>query len=150
MTPEAKLRLLASTDDTLIAIFGTGPFRWNMDGFMEPGYLSKGTCARIRRVSTASAYAQEAPVALEKIRFQFDFMDVDPKKPFVAASAVATWFQTSVNLMSNASFTSPPGVLPRQRPNYSLNQRTGPLENHSNLRVFIQTVDWLVFNNPNF
>ena len=45
---EAKLRMLASADPTMIADFGSGPFRWFQIQAPQ-GYIAKGSCVRVRR-----------------------------------------------------------------------------------------------------
>lgn len=146
MDPETKLRLLASADATLQGIFGVSNFRWFMYGQLPQGYIQRGVCARIKRVSTSSGYVQEGPLNLERVRFQFDVMSLDPSETFTATKAIADWMQT-VDLMSGAQFTSPP-TTPTQFPNYQLNQRSW-IEAQPEGQVYVQMTDWLVFNNSN-
>lgn len=132
--PETKLRTLAAADATLQAIFGTPLFRWSMYGQLPQGYIKRGTCARIRRVGTQSDYAQEGPVSLERVRFQFDVMDLDPTKTFPAVQAIAAWLQT-VTLMQ----------IPSQAPNFQIDQRSW-IESLPEGEVYVQMVGWRIMN----
>ena len=146
MDAETKLRMLASGDANLQAIFGTPVFRWSMFGQLQQGYIQKGTCARVRRISTQPFYAQDGQLSMEKIRFQFDIMDYDSAKTFTAAAAVGHWFR-GVDLMSDAQFSSPT-TTPRQFPNFRMNQRSG-IEAGPEQQIYLQIVDWMVFNDFN-
>src|SRR5689334_2641357 len=86
VSPEVKLRMLAKADTTLQEFFG-GPsdlFRW-FDTQLLPGYISRGTCARVLRVSTVFLQAhgtsdRRSLLDMEQPRFQIDVLDFDPER----------------------------------------------------------------------
>ena len=123
MVAEQKMRLLASQDAALIAIFGTaggGVFRWQ-DTQLQPGYIDRGSCVRVLRVSTVYAYGQDGRANFEQILFQIDVLDEDAEVARSAAVALDAWFE-KVSFMSGAQFASPP-TAPPNYPNFKLNQR---------------------------
>jgi hypothetical protein len=122
MTAESKIRLLASADATLQGFFGSGPFRW-FDRQLPPGYINKGTCARIRRISTIFLYEQAGLNRLNQPRFQLDVLDQDPDVVDNAVAAIIAWLGT-VCFATEDQFTSPP-TTPRQYPNFVLSIRPG-------------------------
>lgn len=141
---EVKMRTLAMADPSLQAIFGAGPFRW-FDRQLEQGYIQKGACVRVRRISTESTYSQEAPLALEKIRFQFDVLDFSPQVARAGAAAIAAWF-TTVDFMHAGQFQSPPtGAI--QTANYQINQRSS-IEFQLERECYVETQDFRIMNNP--
>jgi hypothetical protein len=146
---EAKMRMLAASDASLQAFFGTPPavFRW-FDRQLPPGYIDKGTCMRVRRVSTQSQYVQEGPIAMEMIRFQFDAIDFSPETARAAARALEDWFGT-VDFMSDAQFTSP-STTPNQFPNFQINQRSSIEQPLTGAVYYVESQDFRVFNNSNF
>ena len=122
MTAESKLRLLASQDATLQGIFGTGPFRWQ-DTQLQQGYIQRGTCARVLRVSTVYMYSHSGLANIEQVMFQIDVLDLDPEVARAAAVALDAWLGT-ISLMSAAQFSSPPHApSPPSFANFKMNQR---------------------------
>ena len=145
ITLEEKMRTLAAADAGLQAIFGTGPFRWFFDTLPQ-GYVQKGSCVRVRRVSTVSNYCMSGPLNVEMVRMQMDFLDLSRSDSQAAALAVGAWM-TTVDFMSAAQFTSPPSA-PRQFANFQINDRS-TLEYQLQTPVYVEMVDWRIFNNTN-
>ena len=120
MTPETKLRSLASANPTLQAFFGTGPFRW-FDTQLPPGYISRGTCARIFRVSTIRHYNMAGLMDLSQPLFQCEVLDADSGRARAAAAAVIAWLGT-IDCSTSDMWTSSP-TTPPSHPVFVLNQR---------------------------
>lgn len=144
MELEVKMRLLASNDPTLQGIFGSSTFRWFGYAQLPQGYINKGTCVRVRRISTVSSYAQEAPVSLEKIRMQFDCMDFNVDSAYAAAKAINAWLTGTADFMNPGQFQSP-ATGPRQHANYQSNQRIG-IETQLEREVYVVMTDFIIFN----
>lgn len=158
MTLEAKIRTLAQLDPTLVSIFGSGPFRW-MDRRLQPGYVSKGTCVRLRRISTVFGYTN-APAGLMNLnqpRVQIDVLDLDATTCRSAAQAVINWLGT-VSFAETNDFDSP-ATTPPHSPNFLLNHRAGmeaqpeggtPTPSTSNTGpVYVETLDYRIYNLEN-
>ena len=149
MVAEQKLRTLASQDATLQGIFGTAPFRWQ-DTQLQPGYIQRGTCARVLRVSTVYMHCMAGMMNVEQVRFQIDVLDLDSEKARAAATALDAWFET-VSFMSDAQFGSPPvAPSPPSYANFKLNQR------HSidyalapPLQPYCEMLEYRIFSNLN-
>ena len=105
---EAKLRTLASVDPTMVADFGSGPFRWFQIQAPQ-GYIAKGSCVRVRRVSAVYLYAQEGITQAEQVRLQFDVLDKSQDRARDLLNDLCS-FIAGVDLMSGAQFTSQPGT----------------------------------------
>ena len=146
MSLEAKMLLLASGDAALQSFLGVYPvkFRW-FDRRLVPGYIGKGTCVVVRRVSTLSSYVQEGPLALEMVRMQLDAIDFSAETARAAARAIQSWF-LKVDFMSDVQFQSPPGT-PTQWPNFQLNQRSSIEKPETGDVYYVESQDWRVFNN---
>ena len=146
MTAEQKLRLLVGQDAGMLVIFGPAPLRW-FSRQLQPGYIDTGTCARVLRVSTARMYTHEGLNAMSEPRIQIDVMDYDSVKAAAAADAVIAFMET-VNLATDEMFASPPTV-PAAHPNFLLNQRQGMEPRTSKGSVFVETLDYRIFNLEN-
>lgn len=158
MTAKIKLWTLAQLDASMRATFGnpalspTG-FRW-CDVQLVQGYLPKtrgaqayggGTSTVItRRVSTIPFIEQLGLNPLERVRFQFDVLDLDPDICEQSASTLIAWLGT-INLVSGAQFGSPVSV-PNQFPNNLSNRRSG-LYPQPGAVVYTESVDVMVYNN---
>ena len=143
---EKRMRELAMADAGLMALLGSNPFRW-FDRQLPPGYIEKGACMRVTRVSSVSNYVQEGPLALEMIRFQFDAIDFEAEVARDLARALGDWF-TTVSFMSDAQFLSPPAT-PINYPNFQLNQRSSIERPETGAIYYVESQDWRVFNNTN-
>ncbi len=143
---EKRMRELAMSDTTLTALLGSNPIRW-FDRLLQPGYITKGSCVRVTRISTVSNYVQEGPLALEMIRFQIDALDFEAESARAVARAIGDWF-TTVSFLSDAQFQSPPAV-PRNYPNFQLNQRSTIERPETGAVYYVESQDWRVFNNSN-
>ena len=147
MTAEQKLRLLASQNATLQGIFGTGPFRWQ-DTQLQQGYIQRGTCARVLRVSTVYHYSHSGRANVEEVMFQIDVLDLDPEVARAAAIALDAWFET-ISLMSTAQFASPP-TSPPSHANFKMNQRhTIDFNLQPPLQPHCEMLQYRIFNNLN-
>jgi len=142
---EAKLRMLASADPTMIADFGSGPFRWFQIQAPQ-GYIAKGSCVRVRRVSAIYLYAQEGITQAEQVRLQFDVLDKSQDRARDVLNDLCS-FIAGVDLMSSAQFTSPPSA-PTQFANFLLSQRSG-IEYQIEVEIFSWSADWRIWNNMN-
>lgn len=142
---EAKLRTLASADPTMVADFGSGPFRW-FQIQLPQGYISKGTCVRVRRVSAIYLYAQEGITQAEQVRLQFDVLDKSQDRARQVLNDLCS-FVAGVDLMSDAQFTSPPS-MPTQFANFLLSQRSG-IEYQVEVEIFSWSADFRIWNNLN-
>jgi len=142
---EAKLRMLASADPTMIADFGSGPFRWFQIQAPQ-GYIAKGSCVRVRRVSSIYLYAQEGITQAEQVRLQFDVLDKSQDRARDLLNDLCS-FIAGVDLMSSAQFTSPPSA-PTQFANFLLSQRSG-IEYQVEVEIFSWSADWRIWNNMN-
>jgi hypothetical protein len=150
MTAEVKMRTLAIASSDLQEYFGqtpSGPFRW-FDRQLPPGYIERGTCARVRRVSTVRSYAHETSTrrSVSKLSlplFQIDVLDYDPERARSAATAIEDWL-AEVDFSSDAQFASPP-TTPTRHPNAVLNQRAG-MEPATTPPVYVETLDVRIFN----
>jgi len=141
---EAKLRVLASGDATLQTFFGVAPFRWFLVR-EQPGYIDKGTCIRVRRVSAVYTYAQDGILANENVRIQFDVLDMDQERARNALTALEQWL-TTVDLMSGAQFASPPSTPP-QFPIFRLSERCTVEVQIKQQQVWIWSADYRIMNN---
>ncbi len=147
MTAEVKMRTLAAADTELQAFLGS-PFRW-FDRQLEPKYIDRGTCVRVRRVSTLIEHAKETRTrrsisSQTRPLFQIDVLDTDPERGRSAAAALTDWFGR-VDFSSDSQFASPP-TTPTRHPNYVLNQRAGMEPQTSPIRVYVETLDVRIFN----
>ena len=142
---EAKLRMLASVDPTMVADFGSGPFRW-FQIQVPQGYIGKGSCVRVRRVSSIYLYAQEGITQAEQVRLQFDVLDKSQDRARDVLSDLCS-FIAGVDLMSSAQFASPPST-PTQFANFLLSQRSG-IEYQVEVEIFSWSADWRIWNNMN-
>lgn len=149
MTAEVKIRTLAQTSTALQGFFGedSGIFRW-FDRQLAPGYISRGTCARVRRVTTVLRHAKETRTARSVCRqtqplFQIDVLDYDPERARSAVAAISDWLG-EVDFSSDAQFASPP-TSPKRHPNAVLNQRAG-MEPLLQPPVYVETIDVRIFN----
>ena len=142
---EAKLRMLASADPTMIADFGSGPFRWFQIQAPQ-GYIAKGSCVRVRRVSAIYLYAQEGITQAEQVRLQFDVLDKSQDRARDVLNDLCS-FIAGVDLMSSAQFASPPST-PTQLANFLLSQRSG-IEYQVEVEIFSWSADWRIWNNMN-
>ncbi len=140
---EAKLRTLAAADTTMQSFFGSAPFRW-FHIQMPQGYITKGSCIRVRRVSAVYTYAQEGITEIEQVRMQLDCLNEDQDAARNALNAVNNFIAT-VDLMSNAQFASPP-TTPTQFPNYRLSERSG-IEFQVERQIYVWSADWRIWNN---
>lgn len=146
MTAEVKLRTLASADPTLSGLLASaGLFRW-FDRQLPQGYIQRGACVRLLRVSTLPMYAASGRLAAEQIRVQLDVLDFDAETARGVAAAIDTWFGT-VDLMSAQQFASPP-TTPPQFPSFKLNQRAG-MDYQLQPPAYVETLEYRVFNNLN-
>lgn len=150
MTAEVKMRTLAQQDDVLLSFFrsdSNGTFRW-FDRQLQPGYITQGTCVRVRRVGTVRQYAHETRTRrsvsdMAQPRFQLDVMDYDPERARSAAAAISDWLAT-VDFSSDAQFASP-RTSPTRHPNFVLNQRAG-MEPELQPPVYVETLDIRIFD----
>jgi hypothetical protein len=140
---EAKLRTLASADSTMVADFGSGPFRWFQIQIPQ-GYINKGPCVRVRRVSAVYLYVQKGITQAEQVRLQFDVLDKSQDRAKDVLNDLCS-FLASVDLMSSAQFTSPPST-PTQFANFLLSQRSG-IEYQIEVEIFSWSADWRIWNN---
>lgn len=142
LTPEVKLRTLASGDVTLQGYLGTGPFRW-FDRQVPQGYYPK-TCVRIRRISTLILYEQRGLHPLDQPRFQLDVLDPDPEKARAVAAYIIQTFLTGISLAQNNQFGSPV-TTPPQFPNFVLNQRAG-MDYQMQPPAYVESIDFRAWN----
>lgn len=147
MKLEEKIRTLASADATLQSHFGTGPFRW-LDRRLLPGYIDKGACVRLMRVSSVFTYSQAGLQNLNQPRVQIDVMSTDPVEARNAAQAIIDWMGT-VSFSETNNFNSP-ATTPPHSPNFVLNHRSG-MEPQPDPKgpVFVETLDYRIFNLEN-
>lgn len=153
MTAEAKLRTLAYADPTLRGLLcpaspiSSNTFRW-FSPDLPQGYIVKGSCVRVFRVSTSSNYEQRGPNPTEWIRFQVDCMDTNDETARALAAAVSTWFST-ISIWATNQFDSPV-TLPANCPNFQLNVREDFItQTQPPTRVYVVTMDWRVYSNVN-
>jgi len=140
---EAKIRTLAQADSTMQSFFGVAPFRWFQ--VREPqGYISQGTCIRVRRVSAVYDYVQNGILQIEQVRLQFDVLDLSQETARNALTAVER-FLRSVDLMNSNQFNSPP-TAGACFANYLLSERAG-VEPQIKQQVYIWSADYRIFNN---
>jgi hypothetical protein len=149
VTAEVAMRTLAAVSTSLQTYFGepSGIFRW-FDRQLPPGYISRGTCARVRRVSTVRLYTKETGTARSvnrqsQPRFQIDVLDTDPERGRSAAAAICDWLG-EVDFSTNAQFDSPP-TSPKRHPNAVLNQRAG-MEPLPDPPVYVEMLDVRIFH----
>ncbi len=142
---EAKLRTLASVDPTMVTDFGSGPFRWFQIQIPQ-GYIGKGPCVRVRRVSAVYLYVQEGITQAEQVRLQFDVLDKSQDRAKDVLNDLCS-FLAGVDLMSSVQFTSPPST-PTQFANFLLSQRSG-IEYQVEVEIFSWSADWRIWNNTN-
>lgn len=150
MTAEVAMRTLAQQSSTLQTFFGetpSGPFRW-FDRQMPPGYIDRGACARVRRVSTLRRYAhgtttRRSVVNQAQPRFQIDVLDMDPERARSAAAAICDWLG-EVDFSTDSQFASPP-TSPKRHPNAVLNQRAG-MEPKPDPPVYVEILDVRIFH----
>ena len=135
---EAKLRTLASADATMVADFGSGPFRW-FQVQIPQGYIGKGSCVRVRRVSAVYLYAQEGITQAEQVRLQFDVLDKSQDRARDVLNDLCS-FLAGVDLMG-----SPPST-PTQFANFLLSQRSG-IEYQVEVEIFSWSADFRIWNN---
>ena len=140
---EAKLRTLASADATMVADFGSGPFRW-FQVQIPQGYIGKGSCVRVRRVSAVYLYAQEGITQAEQVRLQFDVLDKSQDRARDVLNDLCS-FLAGVDLMGSAQFASPPST-PTQFANVLLSQRSG-IEYQVEVEIFSWSADFRIWNN---
>ena len=140
---EAKLRTLASADATMVADFGSGPFRW-FQVQIPQGYVGKGSCVRVRRVSAVYLYAQEGITQAEQVRLQFDVLDKSQDRARDVLNDLCS-FLADVDLMGSAQFASPPST-PTQFANFLLSQRSG-IEYQVEVEIFSWSADFRIWNN---
>ena len=140
---EAKLRTLASADATMVADFGSGPFRW-FQVQIPQGYIGKGSCVRVRRVSAVYLYAQEGITQAEQVRLQFDVLDKSQDRARDVLNDLCS-FLADVDLMGSAQFASPPST-PTQFANFLLSQRSG-IEYQVEVEIFSWSADFRIWNN---
>lgn len=145
----AKIRTLAQADPTLAALFFNSVPRWFKQQ-LQPGYIARGLCMRVNRVSTVYGYTN-APAGLMNLnqpRMQFDVMGLDSSAVQTATIAVIDWMGTT-NFATNDQFGSPT-VTPPNSPNFLLNRRSsmeaqveppGP--------AWIETLDFRIYNLEN-
>lgn len=149
MQAELKIRTLAAADTTLRTYFGTPPavFRW-MDRRLLPGYIQRGACVRLLRVSTISDYNQYGLINLNQPRVQIDVLSQDPSEARNAAQAIITWMDT-VSFSETNNFDSP-ATTPPHSPNFLLNRRSGMEAQPDPIGpVFVETLDYRIFNLEN-
>lgn len=142
LTPEVKLRTLASGNATLQGYLGTGPFRW-FDRQIPQAYYP-ATCVRLRRISTAFLYEQRGLNPLDAPRFQLDVLDPDPEKTRAVAAAI-TAFLGTISLAQDNQFGSPV-TTPPQFPNFVLNQRSG-MDPTLQPPAYVETIDFRCWSN---
>lgn len=157
MTPEIKLRTLASQNAGLQSYFGGGSpalFRW-FDIQIPQGYVGQAMCARLQRISTVRLFAHASfasaqsasglgpPLNLSQIRFQLDIVDADTERCRQAAIAVINWLGT-ISLAETNQFDSP-ATTPAQFPCFVLNQRHG-LYPDTQPPLPVVTIDFRAFN----
>lgn len=143
MTAESKLRLLASSDTALQAIFGTSPFRWFDTGLVQRQAFPSVV---VRRVSTIRRYTHDGLNQMSQPRFQIEIRHPDSETARVAAKAVITFLGTA-DLASNAQFGSPV-TTPRQYPSFLLNQMTRT-DFQMAPPVWVEVLDVRMFNLEN-
>lgn len=144
MTPQVKLRLLASGDTTLQGYLGAPPagFRW-FDFQLPQGQLAFGTCVRVKIISANQLYGHNGRQPLTGPRFQIDVLDPSAERAREVAAAIIAFLGT-IDLASNAQFTSPV-TTPRQFPVFILNQRPG-MEVQTEPPVFVESLDIRAYN----
>lgn len=145
---EEKLRALAAANATMQGFFGapTVPdsFRWFATQ-LQPGASARGTCMRVTRPSAGYTQVQEGQLNTEKVMLQFDILDKSQTRSRQGVNALYTFIQ-SVDLMSDAQFTSP-ATTPTQFPNYQLSQRGPLIEFDASLQLWVWSATWRIFNN---
>lgn len=144
------MRTLAQGSTALQAFFGedSGIFRW-FDRQIPPKYIDRGTCVRVRRVSTLLQHAKETRAARSISRFtgplfQLDVLDTDPERARSAAAAIIDWLG-EVDFSTDSQFASPP-TTPTRHPNFVLNQRAGMEPQVSPIPVYVETLDIRITN----
>ena len=141
---EEKLRTLAQANVTLQSfLLSGGIFRWFATQ-LQPGYASAGSCVRVTRPSAVYTYQQQGPLSLDQVRLQFDCIDQSQTTARQLMLAVKDFLGT-VDLMSDAQFTSPP-TTPTQFPNYELSERGPLVEYQASLQLWVWAMDWRIFN----
>jgi hypothetical protein len=149
MTAEAKMRLLAQQSTELQVYFGdtsSALFRW-FDRQLLPGYIERGTCARVLRVSTRLMYVHEtedrrSACRMEQPLFQIDVLDFSAERARSAAAAIEDWLATA-DFSSDAQFTSPV-TSPTRHPNQVVNHRAGMITTPQP-PVYVETLDVRIF-----
>lgn len=119
----AKIRTLAQLDPTLSALFFTPVPRWFKQR-LQPGYITRGLCVRVKRVSTVYGYTN-APAGLMNLNkplIQIDVMGLDSTAVQAAAIAVINWMGT-VSFASTNDFDSP-ATTPPNSPNFLVNRQS--------------------------
>ena len=140
---EAKIRTLAMADATMQSYFGVAPFRWFQ--VREPqGYISQGTCMRVRRVSAVYEYVQNGVLQIEQVRLQFDVLDMSQESARNALTAVEK-FLRSVDLMNSNQFNSPP-TAGTCFANFLLSERSA-VEVQIKQEIYVWSADYRIFNN---
>jgi hypothetical protein len=149
MTAEVAMRTLAQQSTPLQTYFGevSGVFRW-FDRQLPPGYIDRGACVRVLRVSTLRLYAhgsttRRSVVDQAQPRFQIDVLDYDPERARSAAAAVLDWLG-EVDFSTTSQFASPP-TSPKRHPNFVLNQRAG-MEPKPDPPVYVEMLDVRIFH----
>jgi len=140
---EEKIRYLAQADATMNALFFAGVPRWFAIQLRQ-GYIQKGTCVTVERISTVYENAQDGLLCIEQPRFTFRVMDQDQTTARQALNALNR-FLLGICLMTNQQFTSPPST-PSQFPNYKLSERL-TIETQLELQIYVWSADWRIFNN---
>lgn len=149
MTGVVKMRTLAQASTALQEFFGeeSGIFRW-FDKQLPQGYINRGTCARVRTVSTVRQYAKGTTTARSVSRlaqplYQIDVLDYDPERARSAVAALRDWLG-EVDFSTDAQFASPP-TTPARHPNFVLNEREG-MEAQLQPPPHVVSIDVRIFN----
>lgn len=149
MTVIEKVRTLAKADATLQTFFGepSGVFRW-FDKQLQPGYINRGTCARVWLVSTVRQYAKETKTARSVSRLaqpllQIDVLDYDPGRARSAIAAIRDWLG-EVDFSTDVQFASPP-TTPNKHPNFVRDEREG-MEYKLEPPPHVVSIDVRIFN----
>ena len=130
MSPERKLRTLASQDATLQAFLGTNPFRW-FDVQLPQGQPTKvnnfwsGPCVTCISVSLISRYVHGGGRGITAWpRFQIDVLDTDAERGRLCAQAIIA-FLDRANIAVPGQFGCPTTTPALPAPNVLLNNRGG-------------------------
>ena len=145
MSPEVKIRTLASQDATLQSFLGTNPFRW-FDIQLPQGQPTKtnnfwdGPAVTCLSVSLMSQYVHgNGRSQIAWPRFQIDILDTDAERGRNCAAAVIAWLNKA-NISQPGQFGCPATSVTLPAPNILLNNRGGTW---ADLQppVFRQTLD---------